>query len=477
MILRHGQHSDSPPTPGVVKTDQTITFPQTPAITVGGATATLAATSTSSLAVTFASTTTSICTVSGTTLTPVAAGTCHIEASQAGDATYNAAPIVGQDITVNAAAPVSGNTGTCTTAPCVDFAAVGVGMDPFGSSVTGAVVNDPVDSSNKVGQVFKATTSDTWGGATIYTTVGDKSVAPIDLTSTKIITLRVYSPAAGQVIMLKVENAADTNKNMEAQATTTVANAWETLTFDYTTPSGGAAFNAGTIYNKVSVFPMFLQTLSADSTYYFDELKYTASSQVAPVVVVKDSPNGSVAAYDVTTVGSPKALPGNYAVGRYNSGAGVVDYYQGDFAEQILTVFGVSSTDTAQWGFGVFIANGSTGWNITGTTNFHVDMHPIAECINVCSATVVLVSTADANCKATATVPLTLDDPRNPYTVSLSSFTVAGCTTNTMTAFKLIPVAEVHFQMLRAGMQFTTKPPADTLYPQGFGVGGDIRFD
>lgn len=278
-----GGDSNSPPAPGVAKTAQTITFSQPPAVTVGGGTSTLAATSSSSLVVAFASTTPSICTVSGITLTPVAAGACHVDASQAGDATYDAATMVARDITVNAAAPVvaSGNTGTCTAAPCVNFAAVGVGMDAFGSSVTGAVVDDPVDATNKVGRVFKSTTSDTWGGATIYTTVGDKSVAPIDLTSTKIITLRVYSPAAGQLMMLKVEDAADTNKNMEAQATTTVANAWETLTFNYTTPTGGAAFNAATTYNKVSVFPMFLLPISADSTYYFDELKYTAAS--APV--------------------------------------------------------------------------------------------------------------------------------------------------------------------------------------------------
>ena len=285
-----GGDSSSPPTAGVAKTAQTITFTQPAAVTVGGGTSTLAATSTSSLVVAFASTTPSICTVSGTTLTPVAAGACHIDASQAGDAAYDAAASVGRDITVNPAAPVvaSGNTGTCTAAPCVNFAAVGVGLDAFGSQppvgtgdVLGSVADDPVDATNKVGKLVKQMGANTWGGATIYTTLADKSVDPIDLTTTKIITLRVYSPAAGQLIMLKVENSVDGAKNMEAQATTTVANAWETLTFNYTTPTGGAAFNAATVYNKVSVFPMFLLPLSADSTYYFDELKYTASS--APV--------------------------------------------------------------------------------------------------------------------------------------------------------------------------------------------------
>jgi hypothetical protein len=49
---------------------------------------TLTATASSGLAVTFSSTTTSICSVSGSTLSLLTAGTCVVHASQAGNSVY-----------------------------------------------------------------------------------------------------------------------------------------------------------------------------------------------------------------------------------------------------------------------------------------------------------------------------------------------------------------------------------------------------
>jgi uncharacterized protein YjdB len=88
-----------------VRQSQTITFAKPGAQKVGTP-LTLKATASSGLTVTFASTTTSICTVSGTTATFIAAGTCTIQATQAGNSTYAAATPVSQSFTVNAAAPV-----------------------------------------------------------------------------------------------------------------------------------------------------------------------------------------------------------------------------------------------------------------------------------------------------------------------------------------------------------------------------------
>jgi hypothetical protein len=51
-------------------------------------------------AVTFSSLTTGVCTISGGTVTGVTAGTCTIAANQSGNANYNAAPEVTQNITV-----------------------------------------------------------------------------------------------------------------------------------------------------------------------------------------------------------------------------------------------------------------------------------------------------------------------------------------------------------------------------------------
>lgn len=79
---------------------QTIDFFALPARILGTAPFAVAATSSSGLAVTFATLTPSICTVTGTTVTLLAAGTCTIRASQAGDANYLPAPVVDQSFNV-----------------------------------------------------------------------------------------------------------------------------------------------------------------------------------------------------------------------------------------------------------------------------------------------------------------------------------------------------------------------------------------
>lgn len=60
----------------------------------------------SSNAVVFGSTTTSVCTVNGSTVTMLSAGTCSLTADQAGDGNYNAAPQLTLDVAISAAAQV-----------------------------------------------------------------------------------------------------------------------------------------------------------------------------------------------------------------------------------------------------------------------------------------------------------------------------------------------------------------------------------
>lgn len=81
------------------KLDQTITFGAAPSVVVGG-TGTVSATAASGLAVTFTSTTPAVCTILGSTVTGVSAGTCTIAADQAGNGTYNPAPQATQSFAV-----------------------------------------------------------------------------------------------------------------------------------------------------------------------------------------------------------------------------------------------------------------------------------------------------------------------------------------------------------------------------------------
>lgn len=87
----------------VTKIDQTITFGTLAAKTYGNTSFTLGATASSGLTVTYVSSNTSVATISGNTVTIVGAGSTTITASQAGDATYNAATSVDQSLTVNKA--------------------------------------------------------------------------------------------------------------------------------------------------------------------------------------------------------------------------------------------------------------------------------------------------------------------------------------------------------------------------------------
>jgi hypothetical protein len=88
----------------VGKGDQTITFTSTaPAgATVGGPTYTVTATASSGLVIAFTIDTTarSVCSISGSTVSFTAVGTCVIDANQAGNANYNPAPQVQQSFAV-----------------------------------------------------------------------------------------------------------------------------------------------------------------------------------------------------------------------------------------------------------------------------------------------------------------------------------------------------------------------------------------
>jgi hypothetical protein len=107
----------------VTANEQTISFSVTSigTQTFGDAPLDLAtlATASSDLAVSFSSTTASICTVTDTSVTYIGAGKCRVVASQEGDLEYDPAPNIAREITVNkgtqSTLTVSSTTGTYRT--------------------------------------------------------------------------------------------------------------------------------------------------------------------------------------------------------------------------------------------------------------------------------------------------------------------------------------------------------------------------
>jgi hypothetical protein len=109
------------------KATQTITFNTIPNGVVGGTVA-LNATVTSGLAISYGTTTPSVCTVSGTTASLIAQGTCTITADQSGSAAYTAATQVSRSFTVNP-----------TPVPVLSFTQAGPLQIILGNSLTNAV--------------------------------------------------------------------------------------------------------------------------------------------------------------------------------------------------------------------------------------------------------------------------------------------------------------------------------------------------
>jgi len=101
-----------------------------------------------------------------------------------------------------------------------------------------------------------------WGGSWIGL------AAPIDFSTKKTFKVKVFSPRVGAKLLLKVENQNDGGIAFEKEVATTVAGAWETLTFDY------SAINTARTYQKI-VLIFDLGTVgdgSANFTFLFDDI-------------------------------------------------------------------------------------------------------------------------------------------------------------------------------------------------------------
>ena len=157
-----------------------------------------------------------------------------------------------------------------------DAAGTNYTMTDFGGNNTADGV-DPGNNANKIKVTTKGNGAETWAGTTIGTPIGFANKIPFVAGATKM-SMRVYSPAAGIPVRLKVEDHADNTKSVETQVNTTVANAWETLTFDFSSHvSGTAAINLATNYDKASVFFDF-GTAGTGKVFMWDDVKFVPGS-------------------------------------------------------------------------------------------------------------------------------------------------------------------------------------------------------
>lgn len=133
----------------------------------------------------------------------------------------------------------------------------------FGGAVA-SVVNNPdasgINTSSKVGQLVKTNGAQVWAGSYI------ELASPINFATMQKIKMKVWSPQAGIVVKMKLENFANSSINTELDVTTTVANGWEELTYDFT-----GIVNANN-YQRLVVFFDF-GNAGTGATYYFDDVQ------------------------------------------------------------------------------------------------------------------------------------------------------------------------------------------------------------
>ncbi|MFK7806915.1 MAG: T9SS type A sorting domain-containing protein [Saprospiraceae bacterium] len=142
----------------------------------------------------------------------------------------------------------------------------------FGGSMT-SIVEDLTNPTNMVAQTIKPADAVDFAGVI----AGDDGMAnPIPFSENyKTMSVRVYSPDAGITVKLKVEDADNDQILAEVDATTTVANQWETLTFDFNNPVNGG-IDLNNTYDKVVLFFNFGVTgaTAGEKTYFFDDIQF-----------------------------------------------------------------------------------------------------------------------------------------------------------------------------------------------------------
>lgn len=185
----------------------------------------------------------------------VADGVLKITAKAADAGTVTGATHYYDDVTLVA-------TGGATSS-LEDFEGAAPTFTTFGG-VSTAVIDNPDPSgdnvSTKVAESVKPVGAETWGGSYFDTS------APLDLSTYTNISVKTWSPMVGDTIKLKIENKANANEFYEVDLLSTVANEWETLTFDV---SGAPNFT----YDRVVLFFDFGESPVGNAAYTSARIK------------------------------------------------------------------------------------------------------------------------------------------------------------------------------------------------------------
>ena len=260
----------------VAKASQTITTFTAPTTGAVGGSGSLSASASSGLAVSFSSATTSICTVTGSTVTYVAVGTCTVNANQSGNGSYTAAPQVQRSISVDAAqfSVSAGATQVAGTA----FTATITAQDTGGSTVASYTGSHSMTLTSTAGNSPSGATPTLPSGSLNFT----NGVATVSVT--------LVDAQTGRTITASDGTASGTSNSITVSAGTAAKLAWTHVAVSAGTLSNPCLFtctdtalgNFGTFTANVSVTDALGNTVTGLGTGHTVTVAASAGAFTAP---------------------------------------------------------------------------------------------------------------------------------------------------------------------------------------------------
>ena len=374
----------------------------------------------------------------------------------------------------------------------------------FAGAEDSSLQPDPTNAGNMVARVNRSATADTFAG-TVVSTGANLTAGTIPFTATDTrMTVRVYSPAAGITVRLKVEDATAPScpscPAVEAEAVTTVANSWETLTFDFANPVGGS-LDLGLDYNRLIIFFDFGQAGSAIGarTYYFDDVLFVAGGGggATPIVFASGFKSNNRTVEDGEWgfySGNFTNYTNTYAGGGFVDGAGAVPP-----ADSFVYLVVATSAPTTDGFMGIYtMAPGYTGAapnagvTLNGQTNLKIELGMASEWFGQATNKALTVRTIGSQVYANGSggfCQILVEKQVTPTTADLTSYTIAlnsmslaqacnggGFTSGVTTLAEALakPIGEIHVQAIYP--QANTTVQVGTEYATGF-TRGSVSFE
>ncbi len=223
-----------------------------------------------------------------------------------------------------------------------DQAGINYEVIDFGNNQSIEAV-DPTNAGNKVKKTTKPAGAETWAG----TTIGAGFTARIPFTASNTqMSVRVYSPATGIRIRLKLEDRNNNARSVETEAMTQVANTWETLVFDVANQSSGtAALNLTYNYDMASIFFDF-GNAGTGKIFYWDDVRFLTANVTPNYLALPLTFQSTTFAYPftnfgggaVTVVNNPSATGINTSTKVGKMVKGPPEVYGGSFIELVNSI-------------------------------------------------------------------------------------------------------------------------------------------